>query len=134
MYLIDTSVWVNILRDQTGRVRHSFEEIVADNPIFLSRFTQMELLQGSKNEQEWKLLETYLAEQDYVEANPQIFVASARIYYELRRQGLTVRSVIDCCIAQLAIAYQLILVHGDRDFETIKKVRPLQSLLFSPKN
>jgi predicted nucleic acid-binding protein len=130
MYLVDTSVWINILRDKTGILRQNFEEVIQDNPIFLSHFTQMELLQGAKNEREWQLLEIYLSEQDYVLANPFIFVQSARIFYDLRRKGLTVRSVIDCCIAQLALTYDLILIHDDRDFETIKEVRALQTFIF----
>ncbi|WP_339384893.1 PIN domain-containing protein [Tychonema sp. LEGE 06208] len=51
-----------------------------------------------------------------------------------KRLGLTVRSSIDCCIAQLAIEYQLILVYNDRDFETIQKVRSVNCLRFRPDN
>jgi hypothetical protein len=130
MYLIDTSVWINILRDKTGILRKNLEEIIQDDPIFLNRFTQMELLQGCKNEQEWQLLEVYLNQQDYVIETPHIFIASARIFYDLRRKGLTVRSVIDCCIAQLAITYNLILIHNDKDFEIIKEIRSLKTLIF----
>ncbi|WP_370589623.1 PIN domain-containing protein [Tychonema sp. LEGE 07203] len=51
-----------------------------------------------------------------------------------KRLGLTVRSSIDCCIAQLAIEHQLIIVHNDRDFETIQKVRSINCLRFRPDN
>lgn len=66
----------------------------------------------------------------YVELSPSSWQAAARIYYDLRRQGLTVRSPIDCCIAQTALQNDLLLVHNDRDFETIAQVRPLQNLRF----
>ena len=134
MFLIDTSVWIGVLRDKTGVVRQSLEAIIKDESIFLNRFTQMELLQGCRDEREWTLLETYLQEQDYIESTPNTWVAAARIYYDLQRQGLTVRSSIDCCIAQLAIKHQLILVHNDRDFETIQRVRSLNCLRFRPDN
>jgi predicted nucleic acid-binding protein len=134
MFLIDTSVWIGVLRDKTGVVRQSLEAIINDESIFLNRFTQMELLQGCRDEREWTLLETYLQEQDYIESTPNTWVAAARIYYDLQRQGLTVRSSIDCCIAQLAIEHQLILVHNDRDFETIQRVRSLNCLRFRPDN
>ena len=94
----------------------------------------MELLQGCRDDREWTLLETYLQDQDYIEATADTWVAAARIYYDLQRQGLTVRSSIDCCIAQLAIEHQLILVHNDRDFETIQRVRSLNCLRFQPEN
>ncbi|MGI0501264.1 PIN domain-containing protein [Arthrospira sp. PCC 8006] len=69
-----------------------------------------------------------------MEPTPNTWVAAARIYYDLQRQGLTVRSSIDCCIAQLAIAHQLILIHNDRDFETIATATSLNSLRFRPDN
>ena len=134
MFLIDTSVWIAVFRDKTGTVRQSLSEIIKEQPIFLSRFTQMELLQGCRDEREWRLLETYLQDQDYIETTPNTWVAAARIYYDLQRQGLTVRSSIDCCIAQLAIEHQLILIHNDRDFETIATVTSLNSLRFRPDN
>ena len=134
MFLIDTSVWISLFRDKTGVVRQSLEAIINDESIFLNRFTQMELLQGCRDEREWTLLETYLQEQDYIESTPNTWVAAARIYYDLQRQGLTVRSSIDCCIAQLAIEHQLILVHNDRDFETIQRVRSVNCLRFRPDN
>ncbi|WP_339367618.1 PIN domain-containing protein [Picosynechococcus sp. NKBG042902] len=57
---------------------------------------------------------------------PQHWQYAARIYYDLRRGGKTVRSTIDCCIAQLALSYDLVLLHQDRDFEIIKRVRALK--------
>lgn len=132
MLLIDTSVWISIFRDRTGLVRQKLETIIADRQVLLTRFTQLELLQGSLNEQEWNLLSTYLETQDYIEPSIYSWQKAARIYYDLRRQGLTVRSPIDCCIAQLAIENNLLLIHNDRDFETIAQVRLLQHLRFKP--
>ncbi|MFB2875643.1 PIN domain nuclease [Floridanema aerugineum] len=134
MFLIDTSVWISVFRDRTGTVRRSLEAIINDQPIFLSRFTQTELLQGCRDDREWTLLETYLQDQDYIEPTSNTWIAAARIYYDLQRQGLTVRSSIDCCIAQLAIEHQLTLIHNDHDFETIERVRSLNSLRFRPDN
>jgi predicted nucleic acid-binding protein len=132
MLLIDTSVWISVFRDRTGLVRQQLEVIIAERQVFLTRFTQLELLQGSMNEQEWILLSSYLKTQDYMELTPHSWQAAARIYYDLRRQGLTVRSPIDCCIAQAAMENNLLLIHNDRDFETIAQVRSLQHLRFQP--
>ena len=132
MLLIDTSIWISIFRDRSGQVRQQVETLIADREVFLTRFTQLELLQGSLNEQEWDLLSTYLEVQNYVELTPHDWEAAARIYYDLRRQGLTVRSPIDCCIAQAALGNNLLLVHNDRDFETIAQLRSLQHLRFQP--
>ncbi|EDX77428.1 hypothetical protein MC7420_565 [Coleofasciculus chthonoplastes PCC 7420] len=132
MLLIDTSVWISVFRDRSGQVRQQLETLIADREILLTRFTQLELLQGSLNEQEWTILSTYLEAQDYVELTSSSWQAAARIYYDLRRQGLTVRSPIDCCIAQAALENDLLLIHNDRDFEIIAQVRDLQNLRFQP--
>lgn len=132
MLLIDTSVWICVFRDRSGQVRQQLETLIGDREVLLTRLTQLELLQGSLNEQEWTLLSTYLETQDYVELTIHSWQAAARIYYDLRRQGLTVRSPIDCCIAQVALENNLLLIHNDRDFETIAQVRSLQHLRFQP--
>lgn len=132
MLLINTSVWISVFRDRSGQVRQQLETLIAARQTLLNRFTQLELLQGSLNEQEWTILSTYLDEQDYVELTSSSWQAAVRIYYDLRRQGLTVRSPVDCCIAQSAIENDLLLVHNDRDFETIAQVRTLRNLRFQP--
>jgi predicted nucleic acid-binding protein len=53
---------------------------------------------------------------------------AARIYYDCRRKGLTIRSSIDCFIAQLVLEEDGVLLHDDGDFERIREVRPLQTL------
>lgn len=133
MLLIDTSVWVSVFRDKTGLVRQQLQSIISDRDVILTRFNQLELLQGCRDDREWRLLQSYLQTQDYVELSSESWQAAARIYFELRRQGLTVRSPIDCCIAQLALDYGLTLIHSDRDFEIISRVRSLQQIRFQLK-
>jgi len=133
MLLIDTSVWVSVFRDKSGLVRQQLQSIISDRDVILTRFNQLELLQGCRDDREWKLLQSYLQTQDYFELGSESWQAAASIYFELRRQGLTVRSPIDCCIAQLVLDYALILIHDDRDFEVISSVRPLQQIRFQPK-
>ena len=125
MILVDTSVWVEVLRDKTGRIVKVFRERAGDEIIAFSRFTQLELLQGAKNEQEWQRLDTYLSTQYYLEATEDTWRDAARIYFELRKNGITINSSIDCCIAQLAIETQVLLLHRDKDFERIARIRPL---------
>lgn len=132
MLLIDTSVWINLFRDKTGQVRDRLQALIGDREVFLTRFNQMELLQGCRDEQEWILLQNYLQAQDYIELAADSWQLAARIYYDLRRQGLTVRSSIDCCIAQAALDHQFLLIHNDQDFEAISQIRSLQHLRFQP--
>jgi hypothetical protein len=130
MLMIDTSVWITVFRDHTGSAKAALANLIDGRDYTLSRFTQTELLQGSRDEQEWGLLGDYLTGQQYLEMQPDDWPNAARIFFDLRRQGITVRSTIDCCIAQLAIAHQALLIHDDRDFEAITQVRALQQLRF----
>jgi predicted nucleic acid-binding protein len=126
MILVDTSVWVEVLRDRTGRSREALETALDGDEAVLTRFHQLELLQGARDEREWTLLAEYLAVQVYLESGTESWAAAARVFFDLRRVGKTVRSPIDCCIAQIAIEHDVLLLHRDRDFETIAVVRPLR--------
>jgi predicted nucleic acid-binding protein len=119
MLLIDTSVWIKLFRNPDGDFKQTLIEAVDGKDYYLSRFTQTELLQGSRNEREWTELNSYLSTQDYIDPGVQSWSHAARIYYELRRQGTTVRNTIDCLIAASAIEHDLLLLHNDRVFEAI---------------
>ena len=100
--------------------------MVDPEDVVLTPFTELELLQGCRNEEEWALLAAYLETQEYLAPKRETWAAAARIYFDLRRLGKTVRSPIDCCIAQIAIERVVLLIHRDRDFEVIAEIRPLQ--------
>ena len=131
MILVDTSVWIDVLRDRQGDVVESFRKKTYGEILVLSRFTQLELLQGAKSGDEWKLLEHYLSTQFYLEATEKTWSDAARIFFELRRKGITVRSSIDCCIAQVALEHDALLLHKDADFDRIASIRPLRFEWFS---
>jgi len=130
MILVDTSVWIEILKDKTGHIVEAFQKKIHSDNYALSRFSQLELLQGAKNEKEWQLLDDYLTTQYYLEATDSTWQQAGRIYFELRRKGVTINSPIDCCIAQIALEHGAVLLHRDKDFEKIARIRPLGEEFF----
>jgi predicted nucleic acid-binding protein len=126
MILVDTSVWIEIFRDKTGNIVKIFQKAIGAENYAISRFQQLELLQGAADEKEWGLLENYLSTQYYLEASQDTWPEAARIYFELRRKGVTINSPVDCCIAQIAIENGAFLLHRDKDFERISRIRPLE--------
>jgi predicted nucleic acid-binding protein len=130
--LIDTSVLIALFKDRTGMVAHGLRDVLDGRDYYLTRFTQMELLQGARDEKEWLRLSDYLADQDYLEMDEEGWTNAARLYFDLRRRGLTVRSVIDCCIAEVALRHEVTLIHNDRDFATIARLRALKHVEFKP--
>jgi predicted nucleic acid-binding protein len=126
--VVDTSIWIDVLRDTRGTRRAALTHAIGDDELVLTRFIQLELLQGCRDEREWTLLTEYLDSQDYIDLSATGWLDAARVYFDLRRRGRSVRSPIDCCIAQAAIQHGALLLHRDRDFETIADIRPLRQL------
>ena len=126
MILIDTSVWIEIFRDKTGNIVKALQKTIDAKNYVLSRFNQLELLQGARDQKEWELLADYLSTQYYLEASQDTWPEAARIYFELRRKGFTINSPVDCCIAQIALEHGAFLLHRDKDFEKISRIRSLK--------
>jgi predicted nucleic acid-binding protein len=72
------------------------------------------------------LREALSSTQYYLEASQDTWAEAARIYFELRRKGVTINSPVDCCIAQIALENGAFLLHRDKDFEKISRIRPLE--------
>lgn len=49
------------------------------------------------------------------------FEKAADLYRTCRRMGETVRKLIDCLIAAVAIRERATILHNDRDFETLAR-------------
>ena len=129
MVLIDSSIWINVLgKAKPQSYTQNLQEVIGGKDVVLTRFQQLEILQGCSTEKEWGKLSEYLDGQDYLETLPTTWQSAARIFYDLRKKGLTVRSPIDCCIAQIAIEQRVLLIHNDRDFDVIGRHFPLKHL------
>ena len=131
MIVVDTSVLISFFRGRAtpGAVRLREIEL-AREPFALPVVCCQEVLQGARDEREWRLLHDYLSSQRLLapEEPWQTHRDAARIYFDCRRRGLTVRSAVDCLIAQLVIESAGILLHEDSDFESIRQVRRLRTL------
>ena len=131
MILVDTSVLIDLFAGRENQPTLHLRQLIRDSePFYLAPPIIREVLQGARNEAEWRRLRLYLTSQLRVDVADRLAseVAAARIYFECRRRGLTVRSAGDCLIAQIAMENTLALLHNDRDFEAIRKVRPLMTV------
>ena len=130
MILADTSVMVQTLRDRGGRLAREIYARFPDDDIVVTPFTEFELLRGARDERNWRRLEAALGRHPVLSVGAEDGRLAARIYYDMRRRGLTVDNLIDCFIAQSAISHGVPLLHRDRDFESIRVVRPELSLIW----
>ena len=130
-YLVDTSVWIDLFRQRkTPAVNHLYQ--ILDNYQYygITELIYQEVIQGAFNQADFDKLADYLISQTffYPKNAPESHKQAANIYFSCRRQGITIRSTIDCMIAQIAIENSLALLHNDKDFEYIAKVFPTLKL------
>ena len=95
------------------------EDLIYLAVLELVRSRKKNLLDLAGRIQFYLILTTRRCGIDCTEISNTGWISAARIYYDLRRRGFTVRSPIDCCIAQVALANDFLLIHNDQDFETI---------------
>ena len=132
MILVDTSVLIDYFRGAERPHCHAFQWILDGSlPFGINAHIYQELLQGTRLDQEYEKLKTYLDSQVFYQfQNPlESHAQAAQIYRRCRKSGYSGVSTIDCLIAQTAIENDLWLLHHDSDFEKIAKVAPLK--LFS---
>jgi len=131
MILVDTSALLPYLKGKETAASVFLQRTLdEDVEIALTPWIAQEVIQGARDETEWRTLRRYLSSQRMIHLADQLrsHLEAARIYYECRRRGLTVRSSVDCIVAQTALEHRVPLLHGDRDYEAIQQVRPLKTL------
>lgn len=120
MILVDTSAWVEFLRDTGTPVCARVDELL-DDDIATCHPIRMEVLAGARDERHLESLRGMLARAALVPIEPTDYEEAAALYRICRRGGETVRKLIDCLIAALAIRADLPLLHADVDFEVLAR-------------
>ena len=121
MYLADTSIWIDIFNNKSTK---NIKELFEFQQIALTSVIYFEILQGCKNLSLFNKLKQILLEQTFypLKNKQKSYENAALIYLKCRKKGITIRSSIDCLIAQSAMENELILLHNDSDFVRIAGV------------
>ena len=120
MILIDTSAWVEFLRD-TGSPVCARVDALLDADIATCHPIRMELLAGARDEQHLNDLRRLLARATLIPTDPIDFETAAALYRTCRRGGETVRKLIDCLIAAHALSNEVTMLHDDHDFDVLAR-------------
>jgi hypothetical protein len=125
MVLVDTSVLIDVLKDNDNSATEKFNTLEENKiPFGITSLIYQEVLQGASSEIAFNSLKEYLSSQtfyDPIDLNLEAELA-AKIYFKCRKSGITVRSTIDCSIVQTCLTHNLYLLHNDSDFTNIKKI------------
>ena len=127
MVIVDTSVWIDFLkgRDTPGSIR--LEQLLEDEvDLFTTGIIVQEILTGIKEKRTRNSVKKDL--EGFITVMPSLgtHVQAAEIFDGCRKKGKTIRSIVDCLVAALAIEYDLTVLQRDRDYENIAKVVPLK--------
>ncbi len=131
MIFVDTSVLIDFLRGRKTTAAERLRALERDNtPILIPAVCYQEILQGAKDEREWALLRSNLDTQRISVPIDLMGVhrEAARIFFDCRKRGLTIRSSVDCFIAAQVLESKGTLLHADDDFDRIAKARRLSVL------
>ena len=129
MILVDTSVLIHFFKGANSEGCKKFKGALERRvPFGINSLIFQEVLQGAGSEKEYSTLKKYLETQRFYHLNDPVesFAKAAKIYLDCRKKGITIRSTIDCLIAQTALENDLFLLHEDNDFDLMAKVVPLE--------
>jgi len=126
MILIDTSVWIDLLRG-SGRGAELASMLRSDAPMASTEPILTELLAGTRNEVEYTSVRRLGTSVSWLPIDPATdFDSSAQIYAQCRRNGITPRGLIDTLIAAIALRTGCALMTSDRDFAAMETLVPLE--------
>jgi predicted nucleic acid-binding protein len=128
--MVDTSVWVDFFNQHPSPQAQRLTIAIQQNEsIAITGLIYTEILLGLKNDVDAARVAKLLAICDWV-AEPTLddYAQAAKLYRDCRSQGVTIRSTIDCLIAQRCIRDNLTLLAKDRDFEQMARFSGLMLL------
>ena len=125
MILIDTSGWIEFLRDTSSPVCARVDHLLGVE-FALCEPVRMEVLAGARDERHLNDLRRLLARGTLLATESTDYEEAAALYRTCRRSGETVRRMIDCLIAGIAIRTGMPVLHHDTDFDVLARHTSLQ--------
>ena len=119
LLLVDTSAWILALRkDFVPVVKDRIEFLLKENSIATTGMVKLELLGGTKTEEEFQRLKARLDALYSVECNLPLWEKAYSLAFNLRRKGITV-PYTDILIASCALKIEATIVHVDAHFDLL---------------
>lgn len=128
--LVDTSVWIDYFNGYASpQADYLANAIDAAVPLVIPGLVLTEILLGLRSEAEASRIADLLSVYEPApQADRTDYIEAAAIYRQCRGRGFTIRSTIDCLIAQICMrnGYPLLTVSKNHDFNAIARCRPLK--------
>ncbi len=127
MVIVDTTVWIDYLRDSTTAQTTWLEAELDRQRLGITDLTLCEVLQGIDTDRQFAEVQRELLRLEVFDTGgTDLATNAAQNYRTLRAKGRVVRRTIDCLIATFCIQNNHVLLHNDRDFEPFEQYLGLQ--------
>lgn len=128
MIVVDTSAWVEFLRATGSPTDAALTKALAGDALLgVVDVVRLEVLAGATTDAQVAALAGLLARATALPASsPGDHEQAAALYRAARRSGQTVRSLIDCLVAAVAMRLEAPVLAQDRDFEVLASVSDLR--------
>lgn len=128
--LVDTSAWVEFLRGTQSPAHRTLRRLLqSEAPLHTTEVVVMEVLAGARSDEHAAQLRRLLARCDHLSVEGlATYEAAAALYRTCRSAGETVRALVDCLIAAVALREDVAVLHEDRDFEVLARHSGLEVL------
>ena len=121
LVLIDTSGWILALgRKSREHAKKEIDRLIAENRAATTGIVVLELLSGTKTEEEYLELKEDLEALVQLDVTPTTWQRASQLAYALRRKGATIPSA-DVLIMTIAAENECALLHADRHFDLMVK-------------
>ena len=120
MILIDTSAWVEFLRD-TGSETCNRVTASLNSEIAVCDAVRMEVLAGARDERHLRDLRRLLARAVVLPTKPTHYDDAAALFRLCRKNGETVRRLMDCLTGAVALRANIPVLHHDSDFDVLAR-------------
>ena len=128
--LVDTSVWIDYFNGRDNKHTQVLDLAIVEGTVALGDLILLEILQGFRNDDEYKKVKRTLSTLDQYELFGKDMVEKcAENYRALRKKGITIRKTTDVIIATFCISQKLPLLFLDRDFDPFVDYLGLKSVL-----
>ena len=130
--LVDTSVWVEYLRN-TGSNSHIRLRllITTEAELAITDAVRLEVLAGARDDIHERRLRRLLARAVILPTSPAHYDHAASVYRSCRKRGETIRKLLDCLIAAVAIQSGVPVLHADGDFDVMARHTDLEIVSLS---
>jgi len=120
--LVDTSVWIDYFNNVDSLHSNALDLALVDGTAAIGDIILLEILQGFKNDKDYKNTKSQLSKLDQYEMFGYHMVELCACNYRgLRKKGITIRGTTDVIIATFCIENKLPLLFKDKDFTPFVK-------------